>query len=91
MVFNFKREKTIRRSIFIEFDGLFLSNGPGDPQTQCPETIATIQSWINSENVKPVFGICLGHQLMALAAGMKTAKLKYGNRGHNQVGVFGFI
>jgi len=49
--------------VFIEFDGLFLSNGPGDPQTQCPETIATIQSWINSENVKPVFGICLGHQV----------------------------
>ncbi|CAF4122334.1 unnamed protein product [Rotaria sp. Silwood2] len=67
-----------------EFDGLFLSNGPGDPQTQCPETIATITSWIKSETVKPVFGICLGHQLMALAAGMKTAKLKYGNRGHNQ-------
>ncbi|CAF0784945.1 unnamed protein product [Rotaria sordida] len=67
-----------------EFDGLFLSNGPGDPQTQCPETIATIASWINSKTIKPVFGICLGHQLMALAAGMKTAKLKYGNRGHNQ-------
>ncbi|CAM2704180.1 unnamed protein product [Rotaria socialis] len=67
-----------------EYDGLFLSNGPGDPQTQCPDTITTIKSWINSEVVKPVFGICLGHQLMALAAGMKTAKLKYGNRGHNQ-------
>jgi hypothetical protein len=48
---------------FLEFDGLFLSNGPGDPQTQCPETIATISSWINSKTVKPVFGICLGHQV----------------------------
>ncbi|UJR35525.1 hypothetical protein I4U23_028279 [Adineta vaga] len=69
-----------------EFDGLFLSNGPGDPQSQCPETIETISTWLNSKTVKPIFGICLGHQLMALAAGMKTAKLKYGNRGHNQVG-----
>ncbi len=48
---------------FLEFDGLFLSNGPGDPQTQCPETIATIKSWIKSEIIKPVFGICLGHQV----------------------------
>ncbi|CAF4288576.1 unnamed protein product, partial [Rotaria magnacalcarata] len=36
-----------------EYDGLFLSNGPGDPQTQCPDTITTIKSWINSEIVKP--------------------------------------
>jgi carbamoylphosphate synthase small subunit len=48
---------------FLEFDGLFLSNGPGDPQTQCPETIATIKSWIQSKTIKPVFGICLGHQV----------------------------
>jgi carbamoyl-phosphate synthase small subunit len=48
---------------FLEFDGLFLSNGPGDPQTQCPETIATIASWIKSDTIKPVFGICLGHQV----------------------------
>jgi carbamoylphosphate synthase small subunit len=47
----------------LEFDGLFLSNGPGDPQTQCPETIATISSWIKSKTIKPVFGICLGHQV----------------------------
>ncbi|CAF3158465.1 unnamed protein product [Rotaria sp. Silwood2] len=67
-----------------EFDGLFLSSGPGNPQTQCRDTIATIKSWIDSETIKPVFGISLGHQLMALAAGMKITKLKYGNRGYNQ-------
>ncbi|CAF1505159.1 unnamed protein product [Rotaria sordida] len=67
-----------------EFDGLFLSSGPGNPQTQCRDTIATIKSWIDSETIKPVFGISLGHQLMALAAGMKITKLKYENRGYNQ-------
>lgn len=51
------------RRFFSDFDALFLSNGPGDPQTQCPETIATISSWINSDKLKPVFGICLGHQV----------------------------
>lgn len=72
MVFDFKQKKNnhlLKHTftvIFIEFDGLFLSNGPGDPQTQCPETIATIQSWINNENVKPVFGICLGHQVNSI-------------------------
>ncbi|CAF4648118.1 unnamed protein product [Rotaria sp. Silwood2] len=72
-----------------EFDGLLLSNGPGDPQTQCSDTIATITSWINSQTIKPIFGIGLGHQLMALAAGMKTVKLKYGSRGHNQLCLLG--
>ncbi|CAF0824002.1 unnamed protein product [Rotaria sordida] len=67
-----------------EFDGLFLSSGPGDPEIQCPETIKIIKSWITSEIIKPVFGIGLGHQLMALAAGMTIKKLKYGHRGHNQ-------
>ncbi|CAF0953504.1 unnamed protein product [Rotaria sordida] len=63
----------------LEFDGLFLSSDPGDPQTQYPETITIIESWITSETIKPVFGIGLEHQ--ALAAGMKIIKLKYGNRG----------
>ncbi|CAM4846398.1 unnamed protein product, partial [Rotaria magnacalcarata] len=67
-----------------EFDGLFLSSGPGDPQIQCSDTIVTIKSWIDSETIKPIFGIGLGHQLMALAVGMKITKLKYGHRGHNQ-------
>ena len=64
------------------FDGLFLSNGPGDPQ-KCAETIINIKTLIEA-STKPIFGICLGHQLLALALGCKTYKMKYGNRGHNQ-------
>ena len=65
------------------FDGLFLSNGPGDP-SMCTETIHNLTTYINSEKYKPVFGICLGNQLLAHAAGGKTYKMKYGNRGYNQ-------
>ncbi|XP_055680705.1 CAD protein [Lutzomyia longipalpis] len=65
------------------FDGLFLSNGPGDP-SMCKETIENIRKFLNnSETVKPIFGICLGHQLLSLAIGCKTKKMKYGNRGVN--------
>lgn len=63
------------------YDGLFLTNGPGDPK-QCAETINQLKGAL-SDN-KPVFGICLGSQLMSLAAGATTYKLKYGHRGHNQ-------
>jgi carbamoyl-phosphate synthase/aspartate carbamoyltransferase len=66
-----------------DWDGLFLSNGPGDP-TMCNETISSIQYALGLEPAKPIFGICLGNQLLALAAGAKTYKLKYGNRGMNQ-------
>ncbi|MGO9111713.1 MAG: glutamine-hydrolyzing carbamoyl-phosphate synthase small subunit [Thermoguttaceae bacterium] len=61
-------------------DGVFLSNGPGDPE---PLTYAqqTIRDLLGK---KPVFGICLGHQLLALACGAKTYKLKFGHRGANQ-------
>lgn len=65
------------------FDGLFISNGPGDPEL-CDITIKQIQRALLLENPKPIFGICLGHQLLSLAAGAKTYKLMYGNRGHNQ-------
>ncbi|GAB6029852.1 hypothetical protein CHUAL_005561 [Chamberlinius hualienensis] len=66
-----------------DYDGLFLSNGPGDPQ-QCTTTINNIRKVLNKPVPPPVFGICLGHQLLSLAIGAKTYKMKYGNRGHNQ-------
>ncbi|MEK9177236.1 MAG: glutamine-hydrolyzing carbamoyl-phosphate synthase small subunit [Patescibacteria group bacterium] len=62
-------------------DGIVLSNGPGDP-VMCAETIANIRKAY--EKGKPILGICLGTQLMALAAGGSTFKLKYGHRSHNQ-------
>jgi len=60
-------------------DGVFISNGPGDPE-DVPETIETIRSLIGK---LPVFGICLGHQIISLAYGAKTYKLKFGHRGGN--------
>lgn len=66
-----------------EFDGIFLSNGPGDPAL-CTATIANVRAYITSGTSKPLFGICLGNQLLALAAGARTLKMKYGNRGFNQ-------
>ena len=67
----------------LEFDGLFLANGPGDPE-QCGVTVEHIRQFLNREEVKPCMGICLGNQLLARAAGAKTYKLKYGHRSHNQ-------
>ncbi|XP_014672691.1 PREDICTED: CAD protein-like [Priapulus caudatus] len=66
-----------------EYDGLFISNGPGDP-TQCVATITNLRKLIEEENCKPAFGICLGHQLLSLAAGAKSFKMSCGNRSHNQ-------
>jgi carbamoyl-phosphate synthase small subunit len=67
----------------LNVDGVFVSNGPGDP-TQCGATIAHLREALRAENPKPVFGICLGNQLLALAAGGRTFKLKYGHRSQNQ-------
>ena len=67
----------------LEFDGLFLANGPGDPE-QCDKTVAHIRTFLNNKTVRPLMGICLGNQLLARAAGAKTYKLKYGHRSHNQ-------
>lgn len=63
------------------FDGVFISNGPGDP-THCQETVYHLRKLMESSPI-PIMGICLGHQLLALAAGARTIKLKYGNRAHN--------
>jgi len=64
-----------------DYDGLFISNGPGEPK-QCTTAIENISRSLRED--KPVFGICLGNQLMALASGADTYKLKYGHRSHNQ-------
>jgi carbamoyl-phosphate synthase (ammonia) len=66
-------------------DGLFLSNGPGDP-TMCVETIDQLKKILAlpDDQVKPIFGICLGNQLLSLAAGAECVKLPFGNRGQNQ-------
>jgi carbamoyl-phosphate synthase small subunit len=61
-------------------DGIFLSNGPGDPQP-CDYAIAAVKEFI--EQGIPTFGICLGHQIMGLAAGAKTIKMKFGHHGSN--------
>lgn len=63
------------------YDGVFISNGPGDPM-QCDATIAILRKAMAER--KPTFGICLGTQLMALAIGAKTFKLTFGHRSHNQ-------
>lgn len=64
-----------------EYDGLFISNGPGDPK-DCTSTIQHLSDSYKKD--VPIMGICLGNQLMALAAGADTYKLKYGHRSHNQ-------
>lgn len=64
-----------------DFDAVLVSNGPGDPMV-CDATVRNIARAMCLD--RPIMGICLGHQLLALAAGAKTYKLKFGHRGHNQ-------
>ena len=68
-----------------KYDGLFLSNGPGDPR-QCVETVEQLKKILayTGDKVRPIFGICLGNQLLGLSGGGQIAKLPYGNRGQNQ-------
>ena len=70
--YNFSKEK---------FDGIMLSNGPGDP-TMVPETVENVRAQFS--NNKPIFGICFGHQIISLAAGAQSYKLKFGHRSQNQ-------
>lgn len=65
------------------FDGLFLSNGPGDP-TMCEKTVEHVRYVMKHRPSTPIFGICLGNQILALAAGASTYKMRFGNRGMNQ-------
>lgn len=66
----------------LEFDGLFISNGPGDPDT-CDAAVQNIRKAM--QNMKlPIFGICMGNQLLSKAGGARIYKLKYGHRSHNQ-------
>ena len=64
-----------------DYDGLFISNGPGDP-ADCIPTIQHLRAALADD--RPIMGICLGNQLLALAAGARTYKMKFGHRGHNQ-------
>lgn len=77
----FPHNATIEQIKEYKADGIMLSNGPGDP-AENTEVIANIKEMMASNT--PIFGICLGHQLLALASGFKTEKMKYGHRGANQ-------
>lgn len=67
----------------MDFGGLFLANGPGDPNT-CSKTVDNIRKFLDSSDIRPCMGICMGNQLLSKAAGAKIYKLKYGHRSHNQ-------
>ena len=71
---------TAKEILNLKPDGIFLSNGPGDPEP-CEFAIESIKELFNC-NI-PMFGICLGHQLIALASGARTEKMKYGHHGAN--------
>lgn len=80
-VYVFPSTATPNEILEINPEGIFLSNGPGDPADNV-EIIENIKELLNAN--LPMMGICLGHQLLALAHGFKTMKLKYGHRGANQ-------
>lgn len=65
-----------------QYDGLFLTNGPGDP-THCLEAALTLRRTLQEWD-RPVFGICMGHQIIGMAAGLDAYRMTFGNRGHNQ-------
>lgn len=69
-------------SIRDQFDGLFLTNGPGDPM-QCMEAALKLRTTLEEWD-KPIFGICMGHQIIGIAAGLDAYRMTFGNRGHNQ-------
>ncbi len=73
-------QATAEQALALKPDGVFLSNGPGDPQP-CDYAISAIKQIV--ETGIPTFGICLGHQLLALASGAKTIKMKFGHHGAN--------
>ncbi|KAJ3053346.1 Multifunctional pyrimidine synthesis protein CAD [Rhizophlyctis rosea] len=68
------------------YDGIFISNGPGNP-AMAAKTVENLRAYMQTqqpESPVPIFGICMGNQLLGMAAGLKTYKLPFGNRGHNQ-------
>ncbi len=73
-------QTTAQEVLALKPDGIFLSNGPGDPEP-CDYAISAIKDFLKTDI--PIFGICLGHQLLALAAGAKTIKMKFGHHGAN--------
>lgn len=73
-------QATAEEALSYKPDGIFLSNGPGDPEP-CDYAIKTIKTLVEADI--PTFGICLGHQLLALASGAKTMKMKFGHHGAN--------
>jgi carbamoyl-phosphate synthase small subunit len=82
-VWTFPHDTSAQEILKIKPDGIMLSNGPGDPAEQANNGIIETLRVLQKSNV-PIFGICLGHQLLALANGYTTKKLKFGHRGANQ-------
>jgi len=82
-VWSFPHNTSAQEILNMKPDGIMLSNGPGDPAEDANKGIVETLRLLQNSNV-PIFGICLGHQLLALANGYSTKKLKFGHRGANQ-------